>query len=135
MGLLSDDPFEHGKTISRLCGHDAAIYWPVLTCNVFIPQLLWSRWVRTNVWMLFVLSIVINLGMWLERLMIVVSSLNRDFLPSSWGSYWPTIWDWATFAGSFGLFLTLFLIFIRFAPAIAIADVRELIEPRRESTR
>ena len=131
MGLLSDDPFEYGKTISRLWGHDSAIYWPVLLCNVFIPQLLWSRTVRTHAWALFGLSLVINLGMWLERLMIVVSSLNRDFLPSSWGSYWPTAWDWATFAGSVGLFLTLFMLFIRFAPAIAIADVRELIEPKR----
>ena len=132
MGLLSDDPFEHAKTLSRLWGHDAAIYWPVLACNVFIPQFLWSRRMRTNVWALFVFSIIINIGMWLERLMIVVSSLNRDFIPSSWGSYWPTAWDWATFAGSIGLFMTLFMIFIRIAPAIAIADVRELVVPKPE---
>ncbi|MEI6349679.1 MAG: NrfD/PsrC family molybdoenzyme membrane anchor subunit [Verrucomicrobiota bacterium] len=129
MGLLSEDQFEYAGAVSRLWGHGALIYWSVLACNVFIPQVLWSRWARTNVWVLFVVSIVINIGMWLERLMIVVFSLNRDFLPSSWGTYWPTVWDWATFIGSMGLFLTLFMLFIRFAPVIAIADVRELITP------
>ena len=129
MGLLSEDPFEYAGAASRLWGHNALIYWSVLACNVFIPQVLWSRRARTNVWVLFVVSIVINIGMWLERLMIVVFSLNRDFLPSSWGTYWPTVWDWATLIGSMGLFLTLFMLFIRFAPVIAIADVRELITP------
>jgi len=131
MQLTSNDPFEYAAATDRLWGHWAPIFWAVLACNVFIPQVLWSRRVRTNEWMLFAVSIVINLGMWLERLMIVVCSLARDFISSSWGTYWPTAWDWATFIGSGGLFLTLFMLFIRLAPAIAISDVRELIAQKK----
>lgn len=131
MGLTSRDPFEYGITAARLWGHWALMYWSVITCNVIIPQLLWSRRIRMNEWLLLAISIVINLGMWLERLMIVVCSLARDFVPSSWGTYWPTAWDWATLIGSVGLFLTLFMLFIRFAPAIALSDVKELIGQER----
>ncbi|HWL54535.1 MAG TPA: NrfD/PsrC family molybdoenzyme membrane anchor subunit [Chthoniobacteraceae bacterium] len=132
MGLLSDDPFEHAGTLSRLWGAHSVIFYPVLLCNVIVPQLLWSRRIRMNVWALFALSIVINIGMWLERLMIVVSSLSRDFLPSSWGDYWPTFWDWATFLGTMGLFFTCFLLFLRLAPALSMSDVRELLTPGEE---
>lgn len=129
MGLLSDDLFERASTFSRLWGHNAAIFYPVLLCNVLIPQALWSRRVRMNEWLLFAIAIVINIGMWLERLMIVVSSLNRDFIPANWGTYWPTFWDWATFLGTMGLFFTLFLLFIRVAPMISMTDVKELFTP------
>ncbi len=128
MGLLSES-FEYAATMARLWGHNSAIFYPVLLCNVIIPQALWSQRVRTSEWLLFAVSIVINLGMWLERLMIVVNSLTRDFLPSSWGHYWPTVWDWATFLGTMGLFFTLFLLFLRLAPAISMTDVRELLAP------
>jgi len=129
MGLLSHDPYEYAATAARLWGHNWIIFYPVLICNVLIPQVLWSRRVRTSEWLLFATAIVINLGMWLERLMIVVNSLTRDFLPSSWGHYWPTIWDWATFLGTMGLFFTCFLLFLRLAPAISMTDVRELLAP------
>ena len=93
---------------------------------VIAPQLLWFRRVRRTVWLLFVLSIVINVGMWSERFMIVVTSLHRDFLPSSWGMYYPTIWDWMTFIGTIGMFVTLFFLFIRFLPMISIFEMRTM---------
>lgn len=127
MGLTSPDSFEYANTVARLWGRWAVIFWAVILCNVIIPQMLWSRRVRMSEWALFAVSIVINIGMWLERVMIVICSLAKDFLPSSWGSYWPTPWDWATLIGSGGLFLTLFFLFIRLAPAIAISDVKELV--------
>ena len=133
MGLTSADQYEYANIIARLSGRWAPIYWAVLLCNVFIPQILWSRRARTNEWMLFAVSIVINIGMWLERIMIVICSLAKDFVPSNWGSYWPTAWDWATLIGSGGLFLTLFLLFIRLAPAIALSDVKELIAEEKHN--
>jgi molybdopterin-containing oxidoreductase family membrane subunit len=99
----------------------------MLACNLFAPQLLWWRRVRHSVPMLFVLSLVINLGMWMERFLIVVSSLHRDYLPSAWGMYTPTRWDWITLFGSVALFVWLFLLFVRFLPAISIAEMRELV--------
>src|SRR5204863_6558594 len=91
------------------------------------PQLLWFKRVRQSVPALFVLAIIVNIGMWLERFVIVVTSLHRDFLPSSWGMYYPTIYDWATFIGSIGLFLALLFLFIRFLPMISAFEMRELI--------
>src|SRR5271170_1283169 len=95
-------------------------------------QLLWSRKVRRNVGLLFVLSLVVNTGMWLERFVIIVISLSRDFIPSSWGMYYPTRWDWATYIGTFGLFFTLFFLFIRFLPMISIVEVRSLVHETNE---
>jgi len=80
------------------------------------------------VWSLFVISLIVNVGMWLERFVIVVVSLHRDFLPSSWGMYYPTRWDWMTFIGSIGLFLTLLFLFIRYLPVISISEMRVLVE-------
>jgi molybdopterin-containing oxidoreductase family membrane subunit len=88
---------------------------------------LWWKKARTNLWVLFVVSIIISIGMWLERFVIIVVSLSRDFLPSSWALYQPTFWDWSLYIGTFGLFLTLFLLFLRSLPAIAVAEMRELI--------
>lgn len=129
LGLISDDIFERANTDSRLWGHQAILFYPVLLCNVVIPQLLWSRRVRTHEWALFTVAMFISIGMWLERLLIVVSSLGREYLPATWGSYWPTFWDWATFLGTLGLFATCFLLFLRFAPMISMIDVRELVAP------
>ena len=98
-----------------------------MTCNVFIPQLLWFRWVRASVLVLWLIAIVVNIGMWLERYVIVVTSLHRDFLPSSWGMYHGTVWDYATFYGTLGLFLSLIFLFIRFLPVISITEMRELV--------
>ena len=93
----------------------------------FAPALSWLRTMRTNVAVLFLMSIVVNVGMWLERFVIVVISLTRDFMPSAWGRYSPTVWDWATFIGTLGFFTTLIFLFVRVLPAISIAEMRELV--------
>jgi Ni/Fe-hydrogenase subunit HybB-like protein len=113
---------------NRAMGPYAFWYWLLLTCNIALPQLLWSARVRSNVYALFALALIINLGMWLERFIIVVVSLHRDFLPSSWGMYTPTFWDWSTLFGSIGLFVALMFVFIRLLPVISIFEMRELVE-------
>jgi len=101
-------------------------------CNVLVPQTLWSRRIRCNPFPLFIVAFFVNVGMWIERFVIVVTSLHRDFIPSSWGSYAPTLWDWATLFGSVGLFLTLLFLFIRLLPMISISESRELVaEPAK----
>jgi molybdopterin-containing oxidoreductase family membrane subunit len=102
-------------------------YWSLIFFNVLIPQLLWFRSTRANIPMLFWISMSINIGMWLERFVIVVTSLHRDFLPSSWGMYHPTIWDWGLFLGTIGFFVFMMILFVRVAPAISIAEVRGLL--------
>ncbi|MGC0779749.1 MAG: hypothetical protein WCD68_21325, partial [Candidatus Acidiferrum sp.] len=97
------------------------------------PQLLWFEKVRRNVAALFVMSLVINTGMWLERFVIVVISLTRDFVPSAWGRYQPTFWDFSTFIGTLGLFVMLVFLFVRGLPAIAIAEMRELVAQESHS--
>src|SRR5262249_62224856 len=91
------------------------------------PFLLWSRRIRLNVWILFVLSLVINVGMWLERFIIIVTSLHRSFIPAEWDMFYPTIWDWSTYVGTLGLFFALLFLFVRFLPAISIFEMRELV--------
>ena len=107
-------------------------YWIMMTCNVISPQLLWFRKLRRNVWFTFVLSIFINIGMWFERFVIIVTSLHRDFLPSSWQMYSPTITEVLIFTGTLGLFFTMFLLFIRFFPVIAIAEVKSIYKSSGE---
>jgi len=128
----SGNPYEFAVVVNRATGPYAWSYWGLILCNILIPQLLWIRKIRRNVVMLFILSIVINIGMWLERFVIIVTSLNRDFLPSSWDMYYPTIWDFAMFAGTIGLFLTLLFLFIRFLPVINIFEMRELLHEVEE---
>ncbi len=94
------------------------------SCNIFIPQLFWFKKLRTNLWVMFVISITTNIGMWFERFVIIATSLTRDFLPSSWGYFHPTWVDMCTLFGTFGLFFTLFLLFARFLPMIAISEVK-----------
>jgi molybdopterin-containing oxidoreductase family membrane subunit len=106
-------------------------YWELILCNCLIPQLLWIKWFRTNPVALWILSIVVNVGMWLERYVIVVISLSADFLPSSWAMYHGTFWDYATLYGSIGLFFTLLFLFIRVLPVISIAEMRELVHETR----
>ncbi|HUG92627.1 MAG TPA: NrfD/PsrC family molybdoenzyme membrane anchor subunit [Planctomycetaceae bacterium] len=117
---------------NRISGPYAISFWLLLVCNVALPQLLWSRRVRRWPLALFALSLVINVGMWLERFVIVVTSLHRDYLPSSWGMYYPTFWDWSTFVGTIGLFVALLFLFIRFLPMVAIFEMRELLDKTRE---
>jgi Ni/Fe-hydrogenase subunit HybB-like protein len=122
-----DVPAEQYMMWDRITGGYAPMYWALLCTNVVIPQLLWFGRVRTSELVLFAVAMSVNVGMWLERFVIVVQSLHRDFLPSSWGWYTPTFWDWTTFAGTLGLFFTLFLLFIRFLPMISIFELRTLI--------
>lgn len=123
----SGNPYEEYMMLNRMGGPYAPFFWALIVCNVLVPQVLWSRRVRANVPALFVIALVVNIGMWLERFVIVVTSLHRDFLPSSWGMYSGTVWDWATFVGSLGLFLALFFVFIRLLPMISIFEMRELV--------
>ena len=133
MALWSGDIFDKYMIHNRELGPYWFIYTIVLLCNVIIPQALWSRRVRRNVAALFALAIIVNVGMWTERFMIVVVSLHRDFTPSAWGLYIPTRWDWAVLAGSLGLFAACFYLFVRYLPAISIFETRrELAEEKKE---
>jgi len=107
-------------------------YWIMVTCNVFIPQLFWFRYFRRNIPWMFVISIFVNIGMWFERFVITITSLHRDFLPSSWGMWVPTIYDFGALFGSFGLFFTLFLLYIRVLPSISISEVKPVLNVGRD---
>ena len=113
---------------NRAVGRYAPLFWLLIACNIVIPQALWFGGVRRNVYALFGLSLVINVGMWLERFVIVVVSLHRDYLPSAWDMYAPTFWDWSTYFGTIGLFAALMFLFIRFLPMISISEMREMVE-------
>ena len=132
LAFYSGDQYEIYMMTNRFKGPYAPLYWMLIACNIVIPQLLWSKKVRRNVGLLFILSLVVNTGMWLERFVIIVISLSRDFIPSSWGMYYPTRWDWATYIGTFGLFFTLFFLFIRVLPMISIVEVRSLVHETNE---
>jgi molybdopterin-containing oxidoreductase family membrane subunit len=133
MAFYSGSTYDRSMIMNRMTGPYAGIYWLLITCNIAIPlTTLWSAKLRRNVAALFVISLIVQMGMWLERFVIVVTSLHRDFMPSAWGMYYPTIWDWATFAGSIGLFLTLFFLFIRFLPMISIFEMRGLVHQVKE---
>ncbi|TMA52783.1 MAG: hydrogenase, partial [Deltaproteobacteria bacterium] len=114
MSWYGGNPYEEFMTLNRMHGPYAPMFWALLLCNVVVPQVLWFEQVRSNAIALFVIALIVNIGMWLERYVIVVTSLHRDFLPSSWGMYAGTVWDWATFIGTIGLFLSLVFLFIRF---------------------
>jgi Ni/Fe-hydrogenase subunit HybB-like protein len=123
----SGSQYERYMMLNRMGGRYAVVYWCLVACNIVTPQFLWSRKVRASVGGLFAIAMVVNVGMWLERFVIVVTSLHRDFLPSSWGMYYPTRWDIATFVGTIGLFLALLFLFIRFLPLISIFEMRSLV--------
>lgn len=122
--LYSGNAYEQFVFLNRAAGPFAWAYWIMVSCNVLVPQFLWFRHVRRNVAAIFAISLLVNVGMWFERFVIIVTSLHRDFLPSNWSSYSPTVIEIATLLGSFGLFFTLFLLFCRFLPVIAIAEVK-----------
>ena len=123
----SGNPFERFTFINRAFGPYAWAYWTMITCNVVVPQFFWFRKFRTSPGLMFILSILINIGMWFERFVIIASSLHRDFLPASWGYFTPTWVDICTFAGTIGMFLTFFLLFLRFLPAIAISEIKGVL--------
>jgi molybdopterin-containing oxidoreductase family membrane subunit len=119
--------YESFAFVNRAFGNYWWAYWIMVTCNVIIPQLFWSKKLRANLWVVMIVSITTNIGMWFERFVIAVTSLSRDFVPSSWGYFSPTWVDVTMFIGSFGLFFTLFLLFLRFLPVVAIAEVKTVM--------
>ncbi|MBR9979123.1 MAG: polysulfide reductase NrfD [Bacteroidetes bacterium] len=123
----SGNLYEQFAFTNRMFGPFAWAYWTMVTCNVIAPQLFWIRRLRRSIVAVFVISIVINIGMWFERFVIIVTSLHRDFLPSSWSEYVPTWIEVGTMLGSFGLFFTLFLLFARLLPMIAISEVKSVL--------
>ncbi|HXG33598.1 MAG TPA: NrfD/PsrC family molybdoenzyme membrane anchor subunit [Bryobacteraceae bacterium] len=127
MAWYSGSPYEQYMILNRMQGPYRTLYWALIACNVVVPQLLWSQRVRRNLLALWIISLVVGVGMWLERFIIVVVSLHRDFLPSSWGMYRPTAWDWSTYIGTIGFFLALLFLFIRFLPMISIFEMRTLV--------
>jgi len=128
----SGNPYERFTFINRAFGPYAWAYWTMISCNVLSPQLFWFRKIRTSPWAIFVVTIFINIGMWFERFVIVVTSLHRDFLPSSWSMYRPTVVEVGTLIGSFGLFFTLFLLFTRVLPMISIGEVKSVLTFARQ---
>jgi Ni/Fe-hydrogenase subunit HybB-like protein len=123
----SANTYERYMMWNRMTGPYALAYWMLILTNVLIPQSLWIKRVRTNTVALFVIAIIVNIGMWLERFVIIVTSLHRDFLVSSWDMYYPTFWDFSTFIGTIGLFLSLLFLFIRFLPMISIFEMRTIL--------
>jgi Ni/Fe-hydrogenase subunit HybB-like protein len=125
---FSANPYEEYMMKNRMTGPYGPSYWALIVCNALVPQLLWSKRIRSSPVPLFIVAIVANVGMWLERFVIVVTSLHRDYLPSSWDMYYPTMWDWMLYVGTLGFFVALLFLFIRFLPMISIFEMRELVE-------
>jgi len=119
--------YEQYAFTNRMFGPYAWAYWTMMSCNLFFPQFFWIKKLRRNITFMFVISIFVNIGMWFERFVITVTSLHRDYLPSSWDYYTPTIVDVLTFVGTFGLFFTFFLLFLRFLPMVAISEVKGVL--------
>jgi len=124
----SGDIFEKYMMMNRMFGPYGWMYWLLILFNILIPQALWFRRVRANISALLLIAVSVNIGMWLERFVIVITSLSRDFLVSSWNMYYPTVWDWATFLGSIALFITLFLTFIRLLPSISMFEMKHILQ-------
>lgn len=127
MAWYSGVEYEQYVFINRATGPYAWAYWIMVSCNVISPQLLWFKRIRSNLVIVFLLSIVVNIGMWFERFVIIVTSLHRDYLPSSWAMYTPTFVEFGEFLGSFGLFFTCFLLFARFLPVVNMAEVKGVL--------
>lgn len=125
----SGNRYEQYLVWNRVAGPYAPVYWSTIACNVLVPQLLWLRRVRLNAKALFAVSLTVVVGMWLERFVITVISLHREYLPSQWGMFYPTLWDWTTLIGSIGIFLLLFLIYLRMMPLVSMYEVRRLVSP------
>ena len=131
-GWYSGDIYEQYLVINRAIGPYGWTYWLLLLVNIVIPQLLWFRRIRSNPVSLFCVALSINVGMWLERFVIIIVSLHRDFLTSSWGIYAPTGWDWLILFGSVGLFVSLVFLFVRFLPMIPMSEIKEIVAEREE---
>ena len=123
----SGNQFEQFVFINRALGPYDWAYWTMISCNVLFPQLFWFRRIRRSIGLMFAIGVLVNIGMWFERFVIVVTSLHRDFLPSSWGMYIPTFYDYGILLGSFGLFFTLILLFVRTLPVVSISEVKAVL--------
>jgi len=123
----SGSMYEKFAFVNRAFGVYAWAYWIMISCNVITPQIFWFKKARTNVWIMFIVAFLVNMGMWFERFVIIVTSLANDYIPSAWGYYKPTWVDLCMLTGSFGLFLTLLLLFIRFLPVVAIAEIKAVM--------
>ena len=123
----SANQYESFMLSNRAFGPYGWSYWLLIFCNGVVPQTLWIKRLRTNIPWLFTMALIVSVGMWLERFVIIVTSLHRDFLPSSWEMYYPTFWDFSTFFGTIGLFVTLMFLFIRVLPMISIFEMRTLV--------
>ena len=127
MAWYSASIYENFLMENRMFGPYGGSYWALLLCNIIVPQLLWAKRVRTSPYLIFMVSMFINVGMWLERFIIVVGSMHRDYMPSSWDMYSGTIWDWSLYLGTMGFFLVAFFLFVRAWPLIAIHEIRTLL--------
>jgi Ni/Fe-hydrogenase subunit HybB-like protein len=127
MSWYSASHWEYFMMWNRMFGPMGWSYWVLITCNITLPQLMWIRRFRSNVGLMFLMSLIVNTGMWFERFVIVVTSLARDYLPSSWGTYRATKWDYMTFGGTLGLFTFLFFLFVRFLPMIPMSELRMML--------
>jgi molybdopterin-containing oxidoreductase family membrane subunit len=130
----SGNQYERFAFINRAAGPYAWAYWSMITCNVVVPQIFWSKKLRHNITVTFIATIFINIGMWFERFVIIVTSLHRDFLPSSWGYFRPTFVDICLFIGTMGFFMTNFLLFIRFLPVIALSEVKGVMSAQSHAS-
>jgi Ni/Fe-hydrogenase subunit HybB-like protein len=133
MGWYSGSIYERFGQVNRMFGPYAVYYWALIACNIVAIQVLWFKSVRDNPPWLFLVSLIVLVGMWLERYVIVVTSLHRDYLPSSWGNYSPTVWDWTMYLGTIGFFLALMFLFVRFLPMISIAEMQTLLAQSKET--
>jgi len=129
--LYGSDVAARTEFFNRIFGFTAPVFWSEKILTVVIPQLLWLPMVRRNQILLFLISAGIIVGMWQERFVFTTSSLEHNSIPSYWGVFFPTVWDWAALAGTIGLFLTVFFLFLRFAPIVSMAEVREIVEQER----
>ncbi len=130
---ISGDEFERFMETNRATGPYWAAFWTLVTCNVIVPQFLWWRRLRRSAVALWIVALLVNVGMWVERYVIVVTSLHRDFLPSSWGMFNGTKWDWSTFVGTIGLFFALVYLFVRYLPAISMTEMKRMVVTGQET--
>jgi Ni/Fe-hydrogenase subunit HybB-like protein len=135
VAAYSGNEYEQFAFMNRAFGPFAWAYWIMVSCNLLTPQLFWFKKVRENFLLVFILTLFVNVGMWFERFVIIVTSLHRDYLPASWADYTPSLVELATLLGSFGLFFTLFLLFVRFVPVIAMSEIKGVVGAERGGTR
>ena len=132
MAWYSGDLYEQYHAMHESIGEYSTAYYISMGCTALAIQPLWIGWVRQSPFMLFVISVLVNIGMWAERFLNIIGSLHHDYLTSSWGPYRPTFWDWSTYIGTFGLFFTMLFLFLRLLPIVSMSEVRGLIHEQNQ---